>query len=407
MRLSIDHQCPQCGAPAVLEETDRLFHCEYCRVKSYLLQRGCFRYMLPHQAPSGARLIYAPYWRMRGMLFGCLEDGVRHRVVDHSRQAVAAPFLPRTLGLRSQAMRLAFAGGDEETRFLAPTVTRQGAVDLFEERYGAAFPSPPYEQAFIGETLSMIYAPFYLADGLVDAVLNRRVQADEPDLAGFKTEPPRWPILFVPTLCPNCGWDMEADRDALALPCRRCNSLWRAGSDRLVRMKAAFLPAAETGAVYLPFWRIRADVSGLLLDSVADLVRLANLPRAVQPGWESRPFYFWVPAFKLPPRVFLQIGCFFTGIQSAEAPENGLPEGPGDLYPVKLPVTEAVECLKLMLADFLKPRRTFLPRIPRMEVTPRQALLVYLPFRNGPHDLTHPRHPVGINKNMLRLGQGI
>ena len=369
MRLRIAHQCPQCGAPAVLDETDRLFTCSYCRVKSYLLQRGYFRYMLPHKAPKGARLIYAPYWRMRGMHFECREDGVRHRVVDHSRPAVAAPFLPPSLGLRSQAMRLTFAGGDEETRFIAPAVTRTAAVRRFEERHSGGCSSPPYEQAFIGETLSMIYAPFYLADGLMDAVLNRAVQADPPDLSGLKTVSPRWPVVFVPTLCPNCGWDMDADRGALALPCRRCNSLWRSGTDRLVRMKSAFLPAEVPNPVYLPFWRIRAEVSGLLLDSAADFARLANLPRVVQPGWESRPFHFWVPAFKLPPGVFLQIGCTFTRVQTKGPPENGLPEGDGTLYPVKLPVTEAVACLKLMLADLVKPKRSFLPRLGRMNLT--------------------------------------
>lgn len=405
MRLLIEHQCPQCGAPAVLEETDRLFHCEYCRVNSYLLQSGYFRYMLPHKAPEGARLIYAPYWRMRGMLFGCLQDGIRHRVVDHSMRAVDAPFLPGSLGLRSQAMRLAFAGGDEETRFIQPAAGPKEAVRRFEKRFGSVFSPPVYEQAFIGETLSMIYAPYYVEGGLVDAVLNRVTAAESPDFSEFNAAPSRWPVAFVPTLCPNCGWEMDADRDALALPCRGCDSLWRAGVDRLARMKVGFSPADAPGAVYLPFWRIRAEISGLLMESYADFVRLANLPKAVQPGWESRPFYFWAPAFKLSPKLFLRIGCAFTMAQPENDPEDGLPEG--DLYPVKLPVTEAVECLKLILADLLTPKDNFLPRIPRMTATPSQGLLVYLPFQDGPHDLTHARLPVGINKNTLRLGQGI
>lgn len=405
MRLLIEHQCPQCGAPAVLEETDRLFHCEFCRVKSYLLQSGYFRYMLPHKAPEDARLIYAPYWRMRGMLFGCLEKEIRHRVVDHSQQAVTAPFLPHSLGLRSQAMRLKFAGGDEEARFLAPVTTKKEASHQFEKQFGGSLPPPVYEQAFIGETLSMIYAPFYVSDGLVDAVLNRTVLAEPPDFSEFGTIPPKWPVVFAPTLCPNCGWDMDADRDALALPCQRCGSLWRAGEDRLAKMKSAFLPAEEPDAVYLPFWRIRADISGLLMDSYADFVRLANLPKAMQPGWDAQPFYFWVPGFKLSPKLFLRAGCTFTLVQPEDALEEGLPEG--RLYPVKLPVTEAVECLKLILADLLKPKNTFLPRLPRMDVTPQQGLLVFVPFRDGPHDLTHARYPVGINKNMLRMGQGI
>ena len=54
----IEHQCPQCGAPAELEETDRLFQCGYCRVKSYLTIPDYFRYTLPHHAPAGKELIY-------------------------------------------------------------------------------------------------------------------------------------------------------------------------------------------------------------------------------------------------------------------------------------------------------------------------------------------------------------
>ncbi len=55
--LRIDYQCPQCGAPAELAETDRLFTCVFCRVKSYLLESGYFRYRLPHKAPAGQELI--------------------------------------------------------------------------------------------------------------------------------------------------------------------------------------------------------------------------------------------------------------------------------------------------------------------------------------------------------------
>jgi len=73
----IDYQCPQCGAPAVLDETDRLFLCEYCRVKSYLITKDYFRYTLPSKAPENKKLLYFPYWRFKGMLFSCASDGVK------------------------------------------------------------------------------------------------------------------------------------------------------------------------------------------------------------------------------------------------------------------------------------------------------------------------------------------
>jgi len=86
--ILIEHQCPQCGAPAVLKETDRLFACEFCRVKSYLLQNDFFRYMLPNSAPENKDLLFFPYWRFKGMLFSCVENGIKHRFIDISHQAV-------------------------------------------------------------------------------------------------------------------------------------------------------------------------------------------------------------------------------------------------------------------------------------------------------------------------------
>ncbi len=35
-----------------MEETDRLISCDFCKVKSYLMQKDYFRYMLPNSAPK-------------------------------------------------------------------------------------------------------------------------------------------------------------------------------------------------------------------------------------------------------------------------------------------------------------------------------------------------------------------
>jgi hypothetical protein len=104
----IEHQCPQCGAPAIMEETDRLFTCEFCRVKSYLVAKDVFRYLFSSQAPQSKNLLYFPYWRFKGMLFSCAGNGVAHKFVDVSHQAVLSPLFPVSLGLRSQALKLKF-----------------------------------------------------------------------------------------------------------------------------------------------------------------------------------------------------------------------------------------------------------------------------------------------------------
>ena len=407
--LRVEHQCPQCGAPAVLGETDRLFTCAYCRVTSYLLPRDYFRYMLPHAAPAGTPLVYFPYWRCRGMLFSCASDTIHQRVVDHSRPAVPAAHFPESLGLRPQAMTLRPAAGGAGARFLAPKVTASGAVQDFNARFSAALPEPIHVQAFIGETLSMIYAPFYMDAALTDAVLNRPVaplaQA-AADIADAPDATPDWPVRFVPTLCPNCGWDMAAEKDALSLACTRCRSLWRAGKDGLKRMKCMTLPDPEPsadGRRHLPFWRVAATVSGIDLASYADFARQANLPKVVQDGWEDLPFHFWTPALKLSPRAFLRAACAMTLAQPGEPPAGEIPDGPS--HPVKLPLGEAVSALKIIMAALLRPRNRILPRLAEMTVTAADARLVYVPFHESPHEYVHARYRLSINKAVLRLAR--
>ena len=122
MRILIDHQCPQCGAPSVLEETDRLFSCQFCRVKSFLHVKDHFRYILPHKAPREQELFYFPYWRLKGMLFSCTGDGVREQFIDVSYQAIDNAHFPVSVGLRSQALKMRFATSETHGGILKTSV---------------------------------------------------------------------------------------------------------------------------------------------------------------------------------------------------------------------------------------------------------------------------------------------
>ena len=94
MKILIEYECPQCGAPAELEETDRLFTCQYCRVKSYLYHKDYFQYVLPHNAPKSKNLFFIPYWRFKGMLFSYIEEDIVHKFVDVSLQAFESTLFP-------------------------------------------------------------------------------------------------------------------------------------------------------------------------------------------------------------------------------------------------------------------------------------------------------------------------
>ena len=59
------------------------------------------------------------------MLFFCGLNDIRERFVDISQQAIATPYFPFSVGVRSQAMKIRFVTPDTEGRFLKPTVDYQ------------------------------------------------------------------------------------------------------------------------------------------------------------------------------------------------------------------------------------------------------------------------------------------
>lgn len=127
----IEHQCPQCGAPAHLQESDRIYRCSFCRSGSYLMPAVHFHYCLPHRAPADVQRINVPYWRFKGMLFSCLPQQMHQRLVDVSHLAVKAPGLPQSLGLRSQTQKLSFAVADEQALFLKPQIPAAQIKTIF------------------------------------------------------------------------------------------------------------------------------------------------------------------------------------------------------------------------------------------------------------------------------------
>jgi hypothetical protein len=387
-----------------MEETDRLFACGFCRVKSYLEASDAFRYMLPSKAPQSKELLYFPYWRFKGMLFSCAGNGVGHKFVDVSHQAIASPVFPVSLGLRSQALKLKFITPDTEGRFVKPTQPLTRIEENFDERFGRTLPKPVLHYAHVGETISLIYAPFYIENQLYDGVLNRPVAGaavPDFDLDQLTFENPHWRIHFMATLCPNCGWDLDGDRDALVLFCKNCTSAWYPVGKRLKQIPFGTQPIDDSDAIYLPFWRIRSKIKGLELNTYADLIKVANIPRVVQSGWENVGFRFWVPAFKVRPKIFMQLSKHMTLAQRQTEIVGELPQN--RYYRINLPVTEANQSLKANLASFFRPKNKLMEILPLVRITAQSFTLVYVPFVEKHHQYIQPDLQFAINKNILAL----
>jgi len=360
--------------------------------------------MLPEAAPADKNLVYFPYWRFKGMLFTCVEDGIKHRFLDASHQAVDSRHFPVSVGLRSQALKLKFVTPETPGRFLKPTQPFEEVMHIFERRFTTSLSGPVFHQAHIGETISLIYSPFYIEGKIFDAVLNKAISPvlpDDFDTEDFPGGRPGWQTQFIPAMCPACGWDLEGQREALILTCRNCDTVWRPAKSQFKQLKFAYIPKEGEDIIYLPFWRIKADSAGLALHSYADLVKIANLPRAVQPDWNDIDFYFWALAFKVRPEIFVRLARNITLSQPQARLISELPAA--RLYPVTLPIEEAIESLTLNLASFVKPQKEFLPQLQDIAVTARRILLVYVPFKEKHHEYIQPEFQLTINKNHLRL----
>lgn len=396
-----------------LEETERIFTCAWCRVKLCLGHRGPLECVIPPPAPPGGEILYVPYWRLKGMVFSCLSSGaIEAGAVDLSHLAIAAPFLPWSLGIQPQLARLRLLSPSIGGSFLAPSVTIEQALAGYEatlRQLGVPpWAAPVRHRAWIGEQVSLLYYPLVRKDGhIVDLLQNRPLApADRWESAGSAVQKPESRVRFFAAACPECGWDLEGDRDTLVLTCSNCERAWQRGREGLEDIDAYVLPdASKEQQVGLPFWRIRVSATGIALDSFADYARFCNLPRAVTPAMEETPFCFWVPAFKTHADLYLRLIRRLTLFQWQG--ELGRRLGPLKCHPVTLPAEEGVESLKTALAELAADKRDVLPKLGQIGIAMKEAILVYVPFRERGGELIQPQIPLGIQRKALQYGLNI
>src|SRR3972149_2444874 len=233
------------------------------------------------------------------MSFAVAGREIGNRFFDTNQLALDIKGLPFSLGLRPQVFELHFASPEMEGRFLEPDLSGRAALQLLAANARSGLP-----QVFIGEMVSLIYSPVYLeSDVLYDSLLQRPMgplnRSDRERLLA-PCRPLDWQVRFISTLCPQCGWDLEGEREALVLICRNCNTAWTCPQAVMERVPFSVMTAdKDSRHCYLPFWRMKARIEGADLNSYADLIRLGNLPKAITAVMEETPLYFWSPAFKI------------------------------------------------------------------------------------------------------------
>jgi len=405
----VEHQCTQCGAAVVLEEAQRVFKCPFCRVKLYISPGDFFRYYLA-PAPGIGEAIFVPYWRFKGMAFSFTGAEIGAGLVDVSRNATRFDFLPSSLGLRSQTQKLRFLSPAVQGSFLERNVALEDTLAL-DERFAPAGLVRP-KMTYIGESLNVIYSPVYLRNvSVYDGLAGERIAPlpEDEDFFG-RGGPSRPPIDsagrldFIPCICPDCGADMEGEAQSAIMTCSNCLSAWRVEGNYFIKIPSSFAPAYGEAAVFLPFWRIEAVSQGII-ESRAEAARIMGLPVAVMKDWENEPFLAVVPAFKVSPDLFLRIAKVMSFHPEEVSLEEGCPRG--KLFPATLPLTEARESLRIVLAYSSPAKKAFEGVFPKLDFARNSAVLVWMPFVPAGMELVRPDRKFGISASALKWGQGI
>jgi hypothetical protein len=407
MGFTVEQECPQCGAPIDLEETDHLIICPYCTVKNYLFAQDYFRFVLPHKA-ANHDILYAPYMRFKGEAFLCEGATIDHSIVDLTYQGSSCKQLPISLGLRPQAMKMRFVTPDAHGSFLKCSLRPLDVLVNVGKRTSALAPGTLFHRAYIGEAFSLIFLPLFVRGGSVfDAVINRPIAQlpDDEAISSLESdEKPAWRITFMATICPHCGGDLEGERDSVVLNCGNCDTAWEAAEGKLIPVDRSFVPGKGKDLLYLPFWKITVREEGLGINTYADFIRITKRPVVTrQRGWEDKELSFWIPAFKIRPKIFLRLASQMTILQQAFAMEEQIPQK--NLYPVTLPKDEAAQGLKITLAGAVMDKREFFPLLPQCDFAISKSHLLYLPFRATGLDMIQEDTGIGINKNTLKYGR--
>lgn len=250
----------------------------------------------------------------------------------------------------------------------------------------------------------LIYYKFY------DALLNSPVPAKSK-----KNMPKSVPLetikklnrSFLSTLCPHCGWDLYGEKESCILICSNCNSVWKAAPSGFKKVKFEIFQGPKDNIIYVPFWKLQTNIADLHLQTYADLARISNTPKAANKICDDEKLYFWAPAFKVAPNLFLRLSKQLT-ISPVMGKTTNKPEiSEKYFFPATLPSAEAIESIKVTLSQIVIDKKKICPILPNIKIAVQKYILCYLPFTIRANELIQYNMRFSINKNALKIGKNI
>ncbi len=396
-----------------LEENDHLLECPFCRVRLYAYHHPYPCLHLPPQIPANrGKLVYVPYWRLRGLAFAVVKREVVGRVIDVAESACGQPGFPPSLGIRPQALTLKPMEPDAPGTFLPRERERRQFISHLSSSIAAGLEShgtEVYHHALVGETVSLIYAPYLVTRHEMIDALNGKTVGSHPlpslNQSGDSAENRPPTLLFHATLCPNCGWALEGHPDSLTLHCTHCHRAWHANRKGFLQVPLFALNTKEKPDIWIPYWVIGTEATGFTLNSVADFLKLTNQPRLPRREDTQRPFYFWTPACKLNPNLFIHMGARLTMRQPHPEPVTRMPQEP--VYTNNLPPVEGFQSALTTLAQVTTAKGRLFPRLRGGRLAFKSYRMALVPFCSRGMEYWQPEFGFSFPKAALRWGKAI
>jgi hypothetical protein len=344
--------------------------------------------------PVAAEPLYVPYWRFRGMEFCLDEASPGFRVMDYSCLAIHTKGLPPSLGLRPQARPLKFIHKDTKGIFLLPEIS--GKTALKQMAGGEE------DKIHIGETLSLIFMPLFRKSGvLCDGLTGTPLSVSLSDLPADKKAPGHQ-LSFTPCLCPDCGWDLKGRTDSLVIHCSNCVKFWLIRNKTLNRVDTHFSGSGPNTKILMPFWRLKVEFNLISCSTYAHLITIANIPKAVREEHEQQPLYFYIPAFKINPKLFLRIAKQMTLAQISPVMAEKIPGI--DFLPADLPPDEGAQAVFPVLAAMAAHKKETIDSLKKEKLKIRSFSLIYIAFQESGSEFVQEEMGVSLPKNALQKG---
>jgi hypothetical protein len=457
--MHITIECLQCGGDIVFDEELEVICCPYCSshmqisgktgLPSFMLLprwtvSECSerimtvlrsRKSLPLEQRS-LKLIYAPYWRCKGMVFHWAlgkkegfsqEDGRRTWDDDKILKTKAFDFsFPAyknhslgldSLGIRTSAvqLRLFHPSRLSGSELVLPAEVSSEEANKYSNSFltfgfsDGNFKVEIEDTELVGETYSLVYFPFWLLevstghrrglliiDGLANRVTRTSWQHDLSTLTDqnhpMSNAGVHETLQLIPNRCPVCGWDFPLSPHSKIHVCPTCTRGWQEqhGRYRELEYELVSVPRDWQQPVhYLPFWDLetRIHASREILQTRADLARLApGLAVGSDAQYLSSPIRFLIPAFKINSMPsFQKLATLFSvrppegSYRAKERLEKERFEG---VYLAGGEAREMAQVVLFSLVPIYNRRARLLLKDIRLESQPPR--LVYYPFfRNG------------------------